>query len=83
MGRFPSQNLPFSGHGGAAKGVPTIRGGASCPKKHGGGALPERDVHFGVAARRGRVHSGGYSVEMQPHSRPLRVAEDDQCNFPA
>src|SRR5471032_501065 len=47
------------------------------------GGVLEGDVHFGIAAGCGRVHHGGDSVEMQPHSGPLLITKYDQCNFPS
>ena len=50
--------------------------------KHGGG-LPERDVHFGVAARSGRVHRSNDPFNVLAQDRPLRISENDDGNFPA
>jgi hypothetical protein len=45
--------------------------------------LLEGDFYFHIAARRAGIHSGGYSIEVQPHERPLLVAEYDQRDSPA
>src|ERR1035437_1615632 len=46
------------------------------------GVLLEGDFYLRVAARCTGIHHRGNPVETQPYSRPLRVAENDQCNFP-
>jgi hypothetical protein len=50
---------------------------------HGGeGALLRRDVHLGIAARRGRVHSGDNEFSVPAQSGPLLLADHDKCNSP-
>jgi len=42
-----------------------------------------RNIHFGKASGRCRVHGGDYFIEMQTHKRPLLVAEDNERKLPA
>src|ERR1035437_9725321 len=47
------------------------------------GRLPERNVHFGVAARCGRVEGGNYLFHVSAQGRPLLVSENDKSDFSA
>ena len=47
------------------------------------GRLPERNFHFGVAARYGRVHGGNDLFHLSAQSRPLLVSENHKSDFSA
>jgi hypothetical protein len=50
----------------------------------GAGSLLEGDVHFGIAARCGRVHHRGYAFQVQSHAGPFRrTGQDYEGNLPA
>jgi hypothetical protein len=45
--------------------------------------LLERDIHFGVATRRGRIDGRPDSFNVTARDRPLRVAQDYESDFAA
>ena len=52
--------------------------------KYDRGALLVRDVHFGIAARCGRVHHRGYALKVQSYARPFRrTRQNYDGNLPA
>ena len=47
------------------------------------GALMGRDVHLGIAARRGSIDSGHNSFSVAAQNRPLGIAKNDDSDFPS
>jgi len=47
------------------------------------GALLGRDVHLGIAARRGSIDSGHNSFSVAAQNRPLGIAKNDDGDFPS
>src|ERR1035437_1935953 len=86
MGQLCSKSAlhkgPFARHGRRGKGPKTSAALRPAPKIRRG-RLSERNFHFGVAARCGRVVGGNYLFHVSAQGRPLLVSENDKSDFSA